>query len=91
MDVCWSLETQVFLVTEYDPVFFLMPALLNSATVGISSCSPQKKNLKNKSGVFQTLEQTLSSTLHNEDLEEEEYEIQASGGTELDERQKSLK
>ena len=48
---CCCLETQVFMVTEYDPVFFLMPALLNSASVGISSCSPAKKNT-NKSGVF---------------------------------------
>ena len=40
----FPLETQVFLVTEYDPVFFLMPALLSSASVGISSCSPHKKN-----------------------------------------------
>ena len=77
-------------MTEYDPVFFLMPALLNSASIGLGSNSPSKKN-PNKSGVFQTLEQIISSTLHNEDLENDEFDIQASGGTDLDDRPKSLK
>ena len=60
-------ETQVFLVTEYDPIFFLMPTLLNS-TSGITSTSPMKKNA-NKSGVFQTLEQILANVKTTEDDE----------------------
>ena len=57
----------MFLVTEYDPIFFVMPALMASAGTGTSSCSPYKKDAGG--GVFQSLEQILSYSIQVEQEE----------------------
>ena len=72
----------MFLVTEYDPIYFLMPALLNSSNI------TSKSKAELGSGVFQTLEQILSNSLHNE---LEEIAFQPSPGSDVEDRPKPLK
>ena len=72
----------MFLVTEYDPIYFLMPALLNSSNI------TSKSKAELGSGVFQSLEQILSHSLHNEN---EEIAFQPSPGSDAGDRPKPLK